>query len=137
MYPAYIIEGISHEKDKYKSYAADRAFYGRTCYIECRNCETMYTGVSLFTVKVTLPGAAVCYAVTFLMTDVIGELWGKKEADRTVVFGLIGKIFATLLIIFTQHLPAADEHMQQVYDALPDLVSAGSSTKNCGQPSQQ
>ena len=80
--------------------------------------KLMYTGVSLFSVKVTLPGAAVCYAITFLMTDVIGELWGKKEADATVVFGLIGQVFATLLIIFTQHLPAADEHMQQVYDAL-------------------
>lgn len=77
--------------------------------------KLMRTGVSLFGVPVTLPGAGICYAVTFLMTDTIGEIWGKKEANRTVRFGFIGQIFATLLIIITQYLPAADESMQKAY----------------------
>ncbi len=81
--------------------------------------KLIYTGISIFKgTVVTLPGAGVCYAITFLMTDVIGELWGKKEANKTVLFGLIGQVFATLLIIFTQYLPAVDDTMQTAYNML-------------------
>lgn len=80
--------------------------------------KLMYTGFSLFDNPITLPGAGVCYAFTFLATDVIGEVWGKKEANKAVLFGLVGQVFATLLILLTQHLPAADPAMQQTYDCL-------------------
>lgn len=79
--------------------------------------KLIYTGISLFKdTVVTLPGAGICYAVTFLITDVIGELWGKKEANRTVFMGLIGQVFATILIMLTQYLPAADGEMQGAYE---------------------
>lgn len=80
--------------------------------------KLFYTGVRLFGVVVTLPGAAVCYAITFLMTDVIGEIWGKKEANRTVFYGFVGQILATILIILTQYIPAADAEMQAAYEML-------------------
>lgn len=81
--------------------------------------KLIYTGISLFEgTVVTLPGAGICYAFTFLFTDVIGEIWGKKQANKTVLFGLIGQIFATLLIIMTQYLPAADADMQKAYNML-------------------
>ena len=51
--------------------------------------KLIYTGVTLFGVTLSLPGAALCYAITFLMTDVIGEIWGKNEANKTVIFGFI------------------------------------------------
>ena len=76
------------------------------------------TGINLFGTALTLPGAAVCYAITFLATDVIGEIWGKKEANRTVRWGFIGQVLATLLIILTQYLPAADPEAQASYDRL-------------------
>lgn len=76
------------------------------------------TGITIFGIPVTLPGAAVCYAITFLCTDVIGELWGKKEANRTVVLGFICQVLASLLILFTQYMPAADPDMQKSYVAL-------------------
>lgn len=74
--------------------------------------------INLFGQHIQLPGAAVCYAVTFLMTDVIGEIWGKKEANLCVKWGLICQVLATLMIIFTQYLPAVDPKMQAHYDAL-------------------
>lgn len=81
--------------------------------------KLIYTGISLFKgTVVTLPGAGVCYAITFLVTDVIGELWGKKQADKTVAMGLIGQVFATILIIMTQFLPAADKEMQAAYEKI-------------------
>ena len=79
--------------------------------------KLIYTGISIFKgTVVTLPGAGICYAITFLITDVIGELWGKKQANKTVVLGLIGQIFATTLIVLTQFLPAADSEMQVAYE---------------------
>ena len=80
--------------------------------------KLILTGIALFGVTVTLPGAALCYAITFLMTDVIGEIWGKKEADKTVILGFICQVIATLLIVFTKYLPAADPATQEAYDVI-------------------
>lgn len=80
--------------------------------------KLIYTGISLFGTVITLPGAALCYAITFLATDVIGEIWGKKEANQTVLLGFIGQILATVLIIFTQYLPAADATVQGAYQTI-------------------
>lgn len=74
--------------------------------------------ITLFGNHIQLPGAAVCYAITFLMTDVIGEIWGKKEANFCVRWGFICQILATLMILFTQYLPAVDLEMQKSYEAL-------------------
>lgn len=74
--------------------------------------------ITLFGSHIQLPGAAVCYAITFLMTDVIGEIWGKKEANQCVKWGFICQILASLLILFTQYLPAVDPDMQASYNAL-------------------
>jgi len=76
------------------------------------------TGITLLGAPLILPGAALCYAITFLATDIIGEIWGKEEANRTVRWGFIGQIVATLLIILTQKLPAADMNAQLAYDKL-------------------
>ena len=74
--------------------------------------------ITLFGSHIQLPGAALCYAITFLMTDVIGEIWGKKEANLCVRWGFICQILASLLILITQYLPAVDPEMQKSYDAL-------------------
>lgn len=74
--------------------------------------------IRLFGNNIQLPGAALCYAITFLMTDVIGEQWGKEKANNTVRFGFIVQILATLLIIFTQYLPAVNPDMQASYEML-------------------
>lgn len=80
--------------------------------------KLIYTGISLFGVVITLPGAALCYAITFLMTDVIGEIWGKAEANKTVLLGFVCQVLATMLIIFTQFLPAADPDAQAAYNVI-------------------
>lgn len=81
--------------------------------------KTINTGIPLINgAPIVIPGAALCYAITFLMTDVIGEIWGKKEANKTVILGFICQVIATLLIIFTQILPATDPAMQNAYNML-------------------
>lgn len=46
-----------------------------------------------------VPAAVVAYGITFLCTDIIGELWGKDEANKTVRRGFYLQI-VTLALIF-------------------------------------
>ena len=63
----------------------------------------------------TVPGGVVCYGVTYLMTDILGELYGKETASRTVIYGLLCQIVCTLLIGLTLLLPATDKEIGEAY----------------------
>jgi queuosine precursor transporter len=54
-----------------------------------------------------LPAAVIIYIFTFPITDVIVEVYGKKEAQRTVRAGFITQVFALIFISITIALPAA------------------------------
>lgn len=54
-----------------------------------------------------LPAAIVAYPLTFLMTDVIGEIWGKNEANRTVKLGVACQLISLILIGAAVKLPVA------------------------------
>lgn len=81
-------------------------------------CKVVDFGFSIFGLRAISSGGALTYAVTFLCTDIIGEIWGKKEAHKAVRRGLIIQIFAQLLIIGTQFLHAVDPNMQAAYETL-------------------
>lgn len=55
----------------------------------------------------TVPAAVVAYPLTFLMTDVIGELWGKDEANRTVRLGIFCQLLSLGMILIAISLPVA------------------------------
>ena len=80
--------------------------------------KTVATGIPLFGSTILVPSAVICYCVTFLMTDVIGEIWGKKEARIVVLGGFGCQVLSTCLILIGQALPAADPAMQGAYDML-------------------
>ena len=80
--------------------------------------KTIATGIPLFGSTIILPGAVLCYAITFLMTDVVGEIWGKAQAQSIVNWGFLCQLLSTVLIVITQLLPAADAGMQEAYTAL-------------------
>ena len=64
------------------------------------------------------PGAVFCYAITFLATDVVGEVWGRREAAAVVRWGFAAQLLAAGLLLFTQALPAADPGVQGAYRTL-------------------
>lgn len=76
------------------------------------------TGLYFNNVLMVLPGAMVCYALTFLMTDVIGELWGKEQADECVKLGFIAQFIALILVQLTKYLPAYDSNIQNAYNLI-------------------
>lgn len=72
-------------------------------------------GFTVFGTEVTITGGIVCYAVTFLLTDIIGELWGEKEADRSVRFGFVTIVASSLLILLTRYLPNVSPDAQDAF----------------------
>lgn len=76
------------------------------------------TGITLFGAPVTITSGAIVYPITFLCTDIIGELWGKKEATRVVRYGVFCQSLATILIIIARYLPAVDPVYQDAYVVL-------------------
>jgi len=74
------------------------------------------TGLFFNGVEMILPGAMVCYALTFLMTDVIGEIWGKQQANECVKLGFIAQLTALVLVQLTKYLPAYNPEMQNAYN---------------------
>lgn len=54
-----------------------------------------------------VPAAVVAYGITFLCTDVINEIWGKEEAQKTVKLGLKIQLASTALILLAIWSPPA------------------------------
>ena len=73
------------------------------------------TGITLFGNPVTIAGAIICYPITYLITDIVGELWGKAEANKIVKYGFIGQVLATVIIVLTTYTPYVDPEMQAAY----------------------
>lgn len=84
----------------------------------CIASKLFNTGIMLNGAPVILTVGAICYPITFLVTDIIGELWGKKYADTAVLGGFICQILSTAVIIIAGKLPAADEVSQAAYQTL-------------------
>ncbi|MEC7773184.1 MAG: queuosine precursor transporter [Bacteroidota bacterium] len=61
-------------------------------------------GVRLFELSVgILP-----YPLTFLITDLISEIYGKRKANQVVTTGIFASIFSILLILISSQVPAIE-----------------------------
>jgi len=48
------------------------------------------------------------YPITFLITDLISEIYGKKRANQVVVAGIFASVFSLLIIYVSNSVPATD-----------------------------
>jgi uncharacterized integral membrane protein (TIGR00697 family) len=69
------------------------------------------------------------FPVTFLMTDVIGEVWGKKTAYHVVWTGFFCAALAMAILVLVMYAPPApfwqgQQAFEQVVGAVPRLVLA-------------
>ena len=61
-------------------------------------------GIKLFELSVgILP-----YPITFLVTDLISEIYGQKKATQVVVAGIFASFFSLLIILVSNYVPALD-----------------------------
>lgn len=94
--------------------------------------KTVATGFTLFDNPVMVPSAVICYCITFLMTDIVGEIWGKSEARTIVIAGFGCQVLASVLIYIGQLLPAASADMQQSYEMLLGANAVFTIASMCG-----
>lgn len=86
----------------------------------CANCvagKQLPIG-TWFGVPVSITVGIVCYPFTFLITDVIGEKYGKKKATFAVVAGLIAQVVAILLVVLANVLPGSDEGVKAAFNTV-------------------
>ncbi len=48
------------------------------------------------------------YPVTFLITDIISEIYGKKKANQVVTTGIFASFFSLLIVYTSEAVPATD-----------------------------
>ena len=61
-------------------------------------------GVKLFELSVgILP-----YPITFLVTDLISEIYGQKKANQVVVAGIFASFFSLSIILISNYVPALE-----------------------------
>ena len=86
----------------------------------CSNCiaaKQVSVG-TWFGLPISITAGIICYPFTFLITDIIGELYGKKEAQRAVVGGFVGQIIAVLYIIVANLLPGNDPQVSSMFNSI-------------------
>ncbi|WP_186578555.1 queuosine precursor transporter [Aquibacillus kalidii] len=67
-----------------------------------------FLAVKLFSVgDYMLPAAVIVYVVTYLITDVISEVYGKDAARKTVQAGFFTQVIALIFVYIAIQLPAA------------------------------
>ena len=70
---------------------------------------------------VTISAGVLPYPVTFLCTDLISELYGKKRANALVITGFVISVYMLLLLLLGRALPVShlqDEVIQEHYMAV-------------------
>ena len=66
--------------------------------------EIEFFGTKLFEISVgILP-----YPITFLITDLISEIYGKKRANQVVIAGIFASFFSMLIVYVANAAPATD-----------------------------
>lgn len=70
------------------------------------------------------------YPITFLITDTISEIYGKKKANQVVTLGIFASVFSLLIILLANAVPSVswspigDEVFSSVFGATAIAVGA-------------
>ena len=72
-------------------------------------------GFSIHSVAALIPGSAMIYAVIFLISNIISEMWGSKQSTSISICGFVCQIVSSCLFMLVQVLPANDVDVQNAY----------------------
>ena len=79
------------------------------------------------------------YPITFLITDIISEIYGKKKAIQVVITGIFASFFSIILLLVADSLPAIenspikDTVFKEVFSMTPLAVIASMLAYLCAQ----
>lgn len=75
-----------------------------------------------------ISAGVIAYPVTFLVTDLISEIYGRKRATLVVKVGFVVSVFVTLIVLIANAVPRSadspvtDEAFSMVFGLLPGIV---------------
>ena len=58
--------------------------------------------------KITLTTGIITYPITFLVTDIVSEVYGRKRANFMVILGFFASISSLIFILIARVLPGSD-----------------------------
>ena len=67
---------------------------------------------------VLLPGGIICFALAFLISDVINELYGKQVGKQTIYIGFVTQILCSCLIALAVILPNTDNETAEAFNLI-------------------
>lgn len=79
------------------------------------------TNLHIGSIQLLTPAAVLAYSITFLATDIIGQIFGKDNANKVVKLGFIAQIVSTLLIVTTPIIFGSWFVGSDVYNSLNSL----------------
>ena len=97
-----------------------------TCNLIANKFVTVNLGFATFIVS----AGVIPYPLTFLITDLLSEVYGRKNTNRVVIAGLFASLLV-LLILFLGHTfpaisnsPVSDEQFDQVFQGSSRVIFA-------------
>lgn len=90
---------------------------------------TKLIGVHLGPVGLVFDGGAILFPLTYILGDVLSEVYGFRAARRTIVLGFIVQVIASLTFYLVQIAPAGPDYTNQeafaaVLGVVPRFVAA-------------
>ena len=70
--------------------------------------QKFFTWPSLGIPNFALSVGIIAYPVTFIVTDLISELYGKRRANQVVLAGFFASVFTVILVYVAMAVPTAD-----------------------------
>jgi uncharacterized integral membrane protein (TIGR00697 family) len=90
--------------------------------------DTAWYGLANYTFEISV--GIIPYPITFLVTDLISEIFGRKKANQVVIAGLFATLFVLLIILLangaeaTSWSPVSDNTFTQVFGLTGVAVTA-------------
>lgn len=99
---------------------------------------TKLIGVHLGPIALVFDGGAILFPLTYILGDVLSEVYGFKAARRTIVLGFIVQIIASVTFYLVQIAPVGPDYTNQeafaaVLGVVPRFVAASIFGYLCGQ----
>lgn len=92
-------------------------------FVSCLLIANILASKLVFIWGLVLPAAVFVFPITFLVSDTISEVWGKKQAKEVIWLGFIMNLVLVVFLMLGRILPAAPfwEH-QAAYEAILGAV---------------
>ncbi|UTW64439.1 queuosine precursor transporter [bacterium SCSIO 12741] len=117
------------EKSKVKAKQADALFLALaalfiTALVTCNLIANKFISVDLGFKTFIISAGVLPYPITFLITDVLSEIYGRRKTSRVVLTGLAASLFVLFILLLGSYFPSIDG--SPVDNATYDQVFANS-----------